>query len=227
MSNSGTPQRKRRPDRKARDAHKGERSLREKLNAITKDPRFIAVAGVFLAALIGGKLILSGGTTSPGPIRVPQSGQLDAYKDVRIVKSWSDRTSFVLRSSKAYSIPNGGVYTCNAEYYPVQFTEHPSALEPEHKGGDAHCPRGPLPNLLTALRTDYLLIERNRALHTEPVSNIWLLKNGVLYAVPPAGRVPTSGSLFTCLVRKYLGWDFVAQGTYRHFPEAHKVARCI
>lgn len=193
---------------------------------MTKDPRVIAVAAVLLAALIAGKIVLFGGTASPGPTPIPRNGLLATYKGVRIVKSWSDRTSFVLRSSKAYSVPNGGIYTCNAEYYPVQFTEHPSALEPEHNGGKAPCPRGTPPKLTTALWTNYLLVERNKAAHNEPVSTIWLLKNGVRFRVSVEGRVPTSSSLFTCLARKYLAWDFVAQDAYRYFPQGRRLAHC-
>jgi hypothetical protein len=163
---------------------------------------------------------------SPGPIPIPKNGALSDYNGVRIVKSWSSKTSFLLRSNEAYSLPNGGIYTCNAEYYPVQFVEHPSTHQPEQSGGNAQCPHGPLPNFAAAIRTDYLLVEQNQALHTEPIVNIWLLKHRALYQVPIEGDTPITSSLFTCLARKYLAWDFVPQGTYRHFAQAHTLARC-
>jgi hypothetical protein len=163
---------------------------------------------------------------SPGPTPIPKNGALSDYNGVRIIKSWSNKTSFLLRSNEAYSLPNGGIYTCNAEYYPVQFVEHPSTHQPEQNGGNAQCPHGPLPNLAVTVRTNYLLVEQNKALHTEPIINLWLLKNGALYRVPAKGQKPFTSSLFTCLARKYLAWDFVPQGTYRHFTQAHAVAHC-
>jgi hypothetical protein len=166
--------------------------------------------------------------TSPGPISIPKNGAIADYKGVRILKSTSNRTAFVVQSGVAQSIPNGGTYICNAHYYPVEFSPETSLEPTDESNRPAECPAGRRAALgPSTLATGYLLIERDVTALGEPVGRIWLLEDGRLVSVPGRGPPATTSNLFICLSRIYLAWDFVSSTEIERFARSRaKTAQC-
>jgi hypothetical protein len=160
-----------------------------------------------------------------GPTTVPKNGAIEPVTGVRIVKRVASRSAYVLRDGVAHSIPNGGTFICNAEYYPIEFNVPPAVWNKRVKaeGDDARCPAGRQPELGPAtLATGYLLIERDEARETDPRKGAWQVVDG--QRVP----APKEGPMFDCLSRRYLAWDYVSTQEIRAFPRHPTLrrARC-